>query len=72
MDRQMGNDRNEIIEMITILIRMDHETYSKYKYIILVCEKDAKTSKFFKSLFKKVEKYRLKFIEVNRCAICDC
>ena len=62
----------EIIEMVSILLELSPDSYSKCKHSILEMEKDHNTLKFFQCMFDLVDKHRNDVIHANGGALCGC
>lgn len=73
-DKQMKKEitEKEIIEMVSILLELSPDSYSKCKNTILEMEKEPNTLKFFQCMFDLVDKQRNDGIHANGCALCGC
>ena len=62
----------EVIEMVSILLGLSADSYSKCKHSILEMETDTNTSKFFQCMFDLVDDHRNDVIHANGGALCGC
>ena len=62
----------EVIEMVSILLELRTDSYSKCKHSILEMETDHNTLKFFQCMFDLVDEHRNDVIHANGGALCGC